>query len=188
MSVLEHYLTFAGTGEGEVAAGSIFPVPEDEQVVVPNPGETFTLTTGVDNLVGTAGDDVFSAVNDAAGKSVLGGFDSIDGGAGNDTLNIIDAAMDAAEKFSFPDGFSMKSVENVTIATTGAINIDLSDNADVVSIKGDARGEAGSTVTASGNTDVALTVAGAATATVDGGKAVSVTAGGTGTTNVTATV
>lgn len=185
MSVLEHYLTFAGTGEGEVAAGSIFPVPEDEQVVVPNPGETFTLTTGVDNLVGTAGDDVFSAVNDAAGKSVLGGFDSIDGGAGNDTLNIIDAAMDAAEKFSFPDGFSMKSVENVTIATTGAINIDLSDNADVVSIKGDARGEAGSTVTASGNTDVALTVAEAATATVDGGKAVSVTAGGTGTTNVT---
>lgn len=64
----------------------------------------------------------------------------------------------------------------------------LSDNADVVSIKGDARGEAGRTVTASGNTDVALTVAGAATATVDGGKAVSVTAGGTGTTNVTATV
>lgn len=78
----------------------------------------------------------------------------------------------------------MKSVENVTIATTGAINIDLSDNADVVSIKGDARGTANSAVTASGNTDVALTVAGAATATVDGGKAVSVTAG-TGATKVT---
>ena len=182
MSVLEHYLTYAGTGEGEVAAGSTYPVSGDEQVVLPNPGETFTLTTGVDNLVGTAGDDVFSAVTDAAGESVLGAFDSIDGGAGNDTLNITDTA--AAGNFSFPADFSMKSVENVTIATTGAIDIDLSDNADVVSIKGDARGTANSTVTASGNTDVALTVAGAATATVNGGKAVSVTAG-TGATSVT---
>lgn len=184
MSVLEHYLTYAGTGEGEVAAGSTYPVSGDEQVVLPNPGETFTLTTGVDNLVGTAGDDVFSAVTDAAGESVLGAFDSIDGGAGNDTLNITDTATAAAGNFSFPADFSMKSVENVTIATTGAINIDLSDNADVVSIKGDARGTANSTVTASGNTDVALTVAGAATATVNGGKAVSVTAG-TGATSVT---
>ena len=184
MSVLEHYLTYAGTGEGEVAAGSTYPVSGDEQVVLPNPGETFTLTTGVDNLVGTAGDDVFSAVTDAAGEPVLGAFDSIDGGAGNDTLNITDTATAAAGNFSFPADFSMKSVENVTIATTGAIDIDLSDNADVVSIKGDARGTANSTVTASGNTDVALTVAGAATATVNGGKAVSVTAG-TGATSVT---
>ena len=185
MSVLEHYLTYAGTGEGEVAAGSTYPVSGDEQVVLPNPGETFTLTTGVDNLVGTAGDDVFSAVTDAAGESVLGAFDSIDGGAGNDTLNITDTATAAAAgNFSFPADFSMKSVENVTIATTGTIDIDLSANADVVSIKGDARGTANSTVTASGNTDVALTVAGAATATVNGGKAVSVTAG-TGATSVT---
>ena len=185
MSVLEHYLTYAGTGEGEVAAGSTYPVADDEQVVLPNPGETFTLTAGVDNLVGTAGDDIFSAVNDDADKPVFGAFDSIDGGAGNDTLNITDTATAAAAgEFSFPADFSMKSVENVTIATTGAINIDLSDNADVVSIKGDARGTANSAVTASGNTDVALTVAGAATATVDGGKAVSVTAG-TGATKVT---
>ena len=182
MSVLEHYLTYAGTGEGEVAAGSTYPVSGDEQVS--KPGETFTLTTGVDNLVGTAGDDVFSAVTDAAGESVLGAFDSIDGGAGNDTLNITDTATAAARNFLFPADFSMKSVENVTIATTGAINIDLSDNADVVSIKGDARGTGNSTVTASGNTDVALTVAGAATAIVNGGKAVSVTAG-TGATSVT---
>lgn len=184
MSVLEHYLTFAGTGEGEVAAGSTYPVSEDEQVVVPNPGETFTLTAGVDNLVGTAGDDIFSAVNDDADKPVLGAFDSIDGGAGNDTLKITDTATAGDGKFLFPADFSMKSVENVTIATTGAIKIDLSANADVVSIKGDARGSEASTVTASGNTDVALTVAGTAEATVAGGKAVSVTAG-TGATSVT---
>ena len=105
MSVLEHYLTYAGTGEGEVAAGSTYPVSGDEQVS--KPGETFTLTTGVDNLVGTAGDDVFSAVNDEADKSVLGAFDSIDGGAGNDTLNITDTAAAKDSSFKFPADFSM---------------------------------------------------------------------------------
>lgn len=83
MSVLEHYLTYAGTGEGEVAAGSIFPVPEDEQVVVPNPGETFFLTDQIDNVKGTAGDDVFKAPDDT-----MGAFDTVDGGAGNDTLEV----------------------------------------------------------------------------------------------------
>ena len=84
MSVLEHYITYAGTGEGEVAAGSIFPVPEDEQVVVPNPGETFYLTKEIDNLTGTAGDDVFRVVE----AEQMTQFDTVDGGAGNDTLEV----------------------------------------------------------------------------------------------------
>lgn len=83
MSVLEHYLTYAGTGEGEVASGSTYPVSEDEQVVLPNPGETFVLKAGIEQLQGTSGDDVFKA----EGK-VMDAGDVTDGGAGNDTLEV----------------------------------------------------------------------------------------------------
>lgn len=83
MSVLEHYLTFAGTGEGEVAAGSTYPVADEDQVVVPNPGETFVLKTGIEQLQGTSGDDVFKAEVNA-----MDAGDVTDGGAGNDTLEV----------------------------------------------------------------------------------------------------
>lgn len=83
MSVLEHYLTYAGTGEGEVAAGSTYPVADEDQVVVPNPGETFVLKVGIEQLQGTSGDDVFKAEGD-----VMDAGDVTDGGAGNDTLEV----------------------------------------------------------------------------------------------------
>lgn len=85
MSVLEHYMTYAGTGEGEVAAGSTYPVADDDQVVVPNPGETFVLKEGIEQLQGTSGDDVFKAEG-----GVMDAGDVTDGGAGNDTLEVYD--------------------------------------------------------------------------------------------------
>ena len=182
MTVLEHYLTYGGKGEGEVAEGATFPVADDQKVPSNNPGETFTLTTGVDTFVGGAGDDVFNATVTAT-SPVLGALDSIDGGAGNDTLNVADTAVAEGARFTFPNGFTVKGVENINITTNGGINVDLSENADVTSIKGIAAGTANSEVTASDSADVDLTVAGAATATVAGGKAVSVT-GGTGATSI----
>ena len=83
MSVLEHYLTYAGTGEGEVAAGSIFPVPEDEQVVVPNPGKTVVVDGSATTYTGTAGDDTFYLKNS---NTELREYNTLDGGEGNDTL------------------------------------------------------------------------------------------------------
>ena len=65
MSVLEHYLTYAGTDEGEVAAGSTFPVSDDDQVVVPS-GETIVIDE-LDSTIaytGSAGDDKFYLKND----------------------------------------------------------------------------------------------------------------------------
>lgn len=51
-----------------------------------------TLTAGVDSVVGTSNDDVFNAfsVNASTGvtATTLSAFDTIDGGAGTDTLNI----------------------------------------------------------------------------------------------------
>lgn len=136
MSVLEHYLTFAGTGEGEVAAGSTYPVSEDEQVVLPNPGETFVLKEGIEQLQGTSGDDVFKAEG-----RVMDAGDVTDGGAGNDTLevygnaalngtftnienlSVIGASKGTYDLSSFSKSFTLKaatgnvSVSNVTNQT-----------------------------------------------------------------------
>lgn len=111
MSVLEHYLTFAGTGEGEVAAGSTYPVSEDEQVVVPNPGETFVLKAGIEQLQGTSGDDVFKAEG-----AVMEAGDVTDGGAGNDTLEVYG---NAALKGTFTN------IENLSVigASTGIYDL-----------------------------------------------------------------
>ena len=54
------------------------------------PGETFVLTTGIDTVVGTDDDDVIQGIVDTRNDiSTLNNQDSIDGGAGNDTLKVI---------------------------------------------------------------------------------------------------
>lgn len=127
MSVLEHYLTYAGTGEGEVAAGSIFPVPEDEQVVVPNPGETFFLTDQIDNVKGTAGDDVFKAPD-----GTMDAFDTVDGGAGNDTLEVYGKSAELKSTYT--------NIENLVIVDASEANngnpIDLSAFSGSFTLKG----------------------------------------------------
>lgn len=80
MSVLEHYLTYAGTGEGEVAAGSTYPVADDDQVA--HPGETVVVDGTATTYTGTAGDDTFYVDT----KAELQEYNTLDGGEGNDTL------------------------------------------------------------------------------------------------------
>ena len=129
MSVLEHYLTYAGTGKGEVAAGSTYPVSEDEQVVVSKPGETFVLKAGLEQLQGTSGDDVFKVEG-----NVMDAGDVTDGGAGNDTLevygdtelngtftnienlSVIGASKGTYDLSSFSKSFTLK-------AATGNVNV-----------------------------------------------------------------
>lgn len=127
MSVLEHYLTYAGTGEGEVAAGSTYPVSEDEQVVVSKPGETFFLTDQIDNVKGTAGDDVFKAP-----EGTMSAFDTVDGGTGNDTLEVYGASAELKGTYT--------NIENLVIVdATNANNdkdIDLSSFSGSFTLKG----------------------------------------------------
>lgn len=81
MTVLEHYLTFAGTGEGEVPAGATYPVSGG--VVVTEP---IYLTVDQDVLSGTSGNDTFNATI-FDNQNTLQSGDRIDGGAGHDVLN-----------------------------------------------------------------------------------------------------
>lgn len=94
-----------------------------------NEGETLTLTTGVDDINGTADNDTINAltVNATTGAdaSTLTAFDDIDGGAGTDTLNIYTAATTAkdaeaqsGQNIAFPASASVKNVEIVNVLNT----------------------------------------------------------------------
>lgn len=109
-----HFQMF-GTTEGlsvtgvpaaeQVGGGS--PVPSD-----PTVGETFTLTTGVDNVVGTSGNDTILGSNDVNGTGdiTFNVGDVINGGSGVDTLVI---ATDA-DVLTF-NARTVTSVENLTV-------------------------------------------------------------------------
>ncbi|MFG0463889.1 beta strand repeat-containing protein [Pseudomonas putida] len=79
-------------------------------------GTTYTLTTGIDNFVGTAGNDVFVGGNGAT--NTFGPADQLDGGAGNDTVKLYGGAAGNA---SIP---TIKNIENVYLnGTTGDLNV-----------------------------------------------------------------
>ena len=82
---------------------------------------TGSLTAGADTLVGGAASDVFNALTiDATGAAAttLSPFDSIDGGAGKDTLNIYsDGTNNTAVKAG---SFAVKNVETININNSGA--------------------------------------------------------------------
>lgn len=71
-------------------------------------GKTFNLTTSIDTLVGTDKGDVFNGIVDT--NSTLTALDSIDGGLGNDTLNIL-----ATTALTLPSGLEVKNVETANL-------------------------------------------------------------------------
>ena len=95
-----------------VAAGS----PNPGQALL---GQTFTLTTGADTFVGGASGDVFNALSvkaDGVDAITLSAFDSIDGGAGKDTLNIYSNGVVNVGL----NGATVKNVETINFNNTGA--------------------------------------------------------------------
>ena len=138
---------------------------------VANPGSAFALTTSSDTLVGTAADDTFTA-GIIATVDAFGTGDSINGGNGNDTLNVLfnaAATMPALITVSNVETANLRSAtdENVISTATGfsgltALNVTGIEN---------------QTVTAASTTAITVTETGQATGdvvTVDGGSSVTV--------------
>lgn len=114
MNAYEHYKLYGGTGTGEVVSGATFTVDPNKQANVP--GQTFTLTTAPDNIVGTSGDDTVNGylnVTAASPSSTLTAADVINGGAGTDSLkltvegvgagSLTNASISNVEKFFIRD-------------------------------------------------------------------------------------
>lgn len=91
-------------------------------------GGTQTLSLGQDVLVGTAANDTFNTfvVNNASGavQDVLQNFDSIDGGAGIDTLNLRASSVSTGTP---PVASTVNGVLQGTIKNVELINISGSD-------------------------------------------------------------
>jgi len=77
--------------------------------------KSLTLTSGIDTVVGGAGDDIISA--QLGGTATITPLDSIDGGAGTDTLLV----NDVTGGLSLPGGITIKNVENLTLASAGGV-------------------------------------------------------------------
>ncbi len=83
------------------------------------PGKSFELTTGVDRLDGTLGDDTFVAT-----EKTLTGVDRIDGGEGMDTLELSSSGSD--DDVNISSGASVMNIETLTVDSGGDFSADLS--------------------------------------------------------------
>ena len=125
MSVLEHYLTYAGTGEGEVAAGSTYPVADDDQVLVPS-GKTIVIDEDDSTIAytGSAGDDKFYLKDE---HTALHAYNTLDGGEGNDTL-----ILDSKDL----GGATIRNIENLVVNSGTGADYDMSLFATSFTLKG----------------------------------------------------
>jgi hypothetical protein len=189
-SALDHFISF---GQTESRAGS-------GVTAAINPGTTFTLTTSGEALTGTDNDDTFIAgVSATAADNTLGLVDSLNGGAGTDTLTV--SAQVLAANIAVPST-GLSNIETVKITAVdgdGIVGTDaatFASRSDVTTVK--AAGNSNVTVTAlaagstiemvgDGNTVNGIlsyaygTASGAQNITVSGGTVSS------GTNNITAT-
>ncbi|WP_322529093.1 bluetail domain-containing putative surface protein [Salinicola sp. LHM] len=115
-SAYEHWVLygqFEDTREATYNGGT--PVTE---ITDPASGETSDLTKGAEEITGTAGDDTFNGVASALSSArTLDAGDAIDGGEGNDTLNV-----DLQSTFAgFSGDGGLTNVETVNLSNEGTI-------------------------------------------------------------------
>ena len=198
-SALDHFIQF---GQNESRPGA----PAISNTVT---GDTFTLTTGVDSLTGTANSDTFNAANasnNAAGQTFTTG-DVVNGGAGTDTLQatigaantyvangltdveVIKAQFSAAGTVSLLGSSGVTTVEsNASTAAASFTNISSLDTVLKVSTTDQDASFAFTATTVSGSSDTAnLTLNGASAGTVTVAGVESVNIASDGSANVLTT-
>lgn len=175
-TVGEYFAVTLGSNDKTKAASVMSGVTSDAATVdtakaaaVSANGQTYTLTTGSDTFTGTANNDTFSGTT----ADTLSVFDTIDGGAGVDTLN---ANLTGT---SMPASTTITNIEKLNVTTTGAgFTLDttsLSGMTDV-SVKDSAAGAI--SVTAASTTAATITGTGASAVTVVGtGGSLGITTG-----------
>lgn len=87
----------------------------------PVPGQTFTLTTSIDNLTGTSGNDTF--IGDNTGIATVQAGDQVSGGGGTDTLKLYGTTTLPA----------ISGIENIYVNGSTA-NLNVASLADVTSV------------------------------------------------------
>ena len=144
------------------------------------PGQTFTLTTGVDAgaaFVGGPGADTFNAPFTTA--ATFTSLDVIDGVAGNDTLNVT-----ATSAYTQPVGVTVKNVETLNFALAAGGTVNATAAAGFTGETALNVSSAAGALTITSDPGVATTATnarpGGAATTVNGGSAVSVTVSAAG--------
>jgi hypothetical protein len=151
------------------------------------PVAAYTLLSSVDLKTTAAGDDVFTSVNTATSQTLNAG-DNINGGAGNDTLNITSTSLLAAGT-----GVTSTGIESVVITSaTADFSLDATTMSGITSVT-NSGSTSGANVTVTGLTDkVAVNLTGnnnntiithAAAAVVGTADALALTLNGANTTS-----
>lgn len=151
-------LNAATTDDALAAVTAAAVAAHDAQV---NPPTSIALTTGVDTLIGTAGNDSF-----VAGDGQWTSLDSIDGGAGVNSLTVGQSG-----NLTIPTGVVLKNIQTLNLATGGTLSGSLA-SVTVNTVNVTATGA--TTLTANAATDVNQLSASANTA-ITGGKNVVIT-------------
>lgn len=131
-------LFFGGVKVDATTPTTITPLAIDSantSTGVPGGGASsvFNLTASIDTYLGTTGNDIINANPIAAGvelqATTLNSFDTIDGGAGTDTLNIVvgDTAQGSGDFANAMQQGTIKNVEIINITNNSAAPV-YSDN------------------------------------------------------------
>jgi len=165
LDVARQALAVVGSTAGSVDAGRLIASGASPSAPVVVVAPSLVATMGIDTLVGTAGSDTFTAT-----QLTLSARDSIDGAAGIDTLNYLDASTAV---FAMPAAL-VQNVEviNVQNVNTVGLTAEVANMTARTISAGLTLTIAGLTITANGSTATAANVATALRTGVTAGNAV----------------